>query len=268
MDDLDDAIAQVYAQPPSDFVAARTALVKELKAAKRKDAAASVAVLRRPTKLAWAVGEAVRRSPEPAAAYFGAIGALAEPGDLRQRTADLRSAVAALVTSAQGAEPGEVTAALLAVAADPDGTEALRRGRLADLPASGGFGGLTAGFGAAGPSPVEAEAVAAAPDGTGGAVSEAGVAADAAAGEEMAAAEGRRRHEEAEARAQRIAALEAERVGALAAEEAATGEVTAARAAVQAAQAELDWATGVLDEARRAASTAAARLEEAVAEGG
>ena len=43
MDDLDADVALVYAQPPSGFVAARSALVKELKSAKRKDDAASVA---------------------------------------------------------------------------------------------------------------------------------------------------------------------------------------------------------------------------------
>lgn len=225
MDDLDAAIALVYAQPPSGFVTARGALVKELKAAKRKEDAAAITALRRPTKQAWAVGEAVRRAPEPAAAYFAAIEALSGPGgDLRQRTADLRTAVTALVEAIEGVDGGDATAALLATAADPGATDALRRGRLAEVPVAGGFGGLSLGVGPAAP-PQEADDGDAAGDGP---AASAGPP-EATAPDDATAAE----------------------------------QVEAAQAAIGEAQAARDRASQALDDAREAATAASARLQEA-----
>lgn len=263
MDDLDDAIALVYAQPPSGFVAARTALVKELKAAERKHDAAAVAVLRRPTKLAWALGEAIRRAPEAGAAFFSAIDALAEPGgDLRRRTADLRSAVASLVAAVEDVDPGEATAAFLATAADPGATADLRRGRLAELPATGGFGGL--GFGLD-PGPIQGEAGHAAAEAGAprGAVEEEDEDSDATGRAAAEAAERERREQEARAQAEKLAALESERDAAAAAEAAAAERVEAARAVLVNAQAELDQATRALGDARRASTEAATLLAEA-----
>jgi hypothetical protein len=266
VDDLDAAIALVYAQPASGFVAARGALVKELKAAKRKEEAARVAALRRPTKLAWAVGEAVRRAPDAAGSFFSAVESLgAAGGDLRQRTADLRQAVATIVKGADGVDHGEATAALLAVAADPGATEALRLGRLADVPAGGGFGGLPMGFGGpaadeAPPKPAPPEARAEPADGGGAGADQPAGGDDEAAAAEAAAA---RREKEARLRAERIAALEAECAEAADAEAAALGRVEAARAALDAAQADLDQATAALEEKRSAATVTAARLQEA-----
>ena len=252
MDDLDPAVALVYAQPLSGFVSARTALVKELKASKRTEDAARVAALRRPTKQAWAIGDVVRRAPEAATAFFAAIAGLAEPGgELRHRTNDLRGATAALVESVEGLGPGEATAALLAIAADPDSTEALRRGRLAEVPAAGGFGGLTL---------VPGPAVGSDPSGAG---------EEPPDDERVAAAGGAEREREeadARARAERLAALEAARGRALAAEGAAAERVRAAQAAVDEAEAELIRATTALDDARRAVTEAVGRLLAAVEE--
>ncbi|GAA0443311.1 hypothetical protein Acor_28110 [Acrocarpospora corrugata] len=60
--DLNAAADLLYALPPAEFTAARTALVKEVKAT---DAALSreIAGLRRPTVVAWAVNQLVRRDP-------------------------------------------------------------------------------------------------------------------------------------------------------------------------------------------------------------
>ena len=256
MDDLDAAVALVYAEPPAGFVAARAALVKELKAAKRKEDAARVAALRRPTKQAWALGEAVRRAPEAAAAFFDAVADLAQPGaDLRQRTNDLRAATSALVDAAGDVDPGEATAAFLAVAADPDATDALHRGRLAEVPAAGGFGGLTLG-------PVEAfvPAPATADEAPAGPQEQAGEPAAAAS-----TAEGERQEAAARARAERIAALAAERDRAVEAEDVAARLAQAAQVAVDEAEAELARARSALEDARRVATAAAERLREAAA---
>lgn len=268
-DDLDAAIALVYAQPPSGFVAARTALVKELKGARRKDEAARVAALRRPTKLAWAVGDAVRQAPDAAGSFFSAVEALAarggsQSGDLRQRTADLRQAVAALVRGAEGVDPGEATAALHAIAADPEATEALRLGRLADVPAGGGFGGLALGIGGpaaeeAAPAP-QTRTKPAEPAGDGRAEAAGGGGDEAAAAAAAAAAH---REEEARLRAERIAALEAEHAAAADADAATGARVEAARVALEAAQAELDQATADLEEKRQAVAAVNQRLREA-----
>jgi hypothetical protein len=55
--------ARLYALPPSQFVAARTALVREAKAA-GDPSAALIAVLRRPSTAAWAVNHLVRCRPD------------------------------------------------------------------------------------------------------------------------------------------------------------------------------------------------------------
>jgi hypothetical protein len=257
VDDLDEAIALVYAQPPSGFVAARAALVKQLKADKCKDEAARVAALRRPTKLAWAIGDAVRRAPEPAKAFFAAVAGLEEPGaDLRQRTAELRKAIGGLVDAIEDVDPGAATAALLATAADPEAGTALRLGRLAEVPAGGGFGGLTLVPEAAAAAPSRAE-----PQERGG---EGPASGDRATDTEPDERERQEREDEAKRqRAERLERLRAERQEAAAAEDAAAHRVEAARAAVEEAQAELERATRELDEARKAASAAAAALDEA-----
>lgn len=262
MDDLDAAVAVVYAQPPSGFVAARTALVKELKAAKRKEDATEVAALRRPTKQAWALGEAVRRAPEAAAAFFSAVAALAHPdGDLRQRTNDLRAATGALVEAAGDLDPGEATAALLAVAADPGATGALRRGRLAEVPASGGFGGLSSDP-ATVPDPVEADGADDADDPRTGAAPVPGD--DGSRG--SAGADRERQEAEARARADHLAALVTERDRAVEEEEAAARRAEAAQGAVDEAEAELARASSALAAARTAAAAASERLAAAAQE--
>lgn len=246
MDDLDAAVALVYAQPPAGFVGARSALVRELKAAKRKEDAARVAALRRPTKLAWALGQAVRSAPEAAAAFFAAVAALADPDDLRRRTAELRGAVSDLVAAVEGVDPGDATAAFLGVAADPEATTALRLGRLAEIPAAGGFGGLGLGGGEPTPDDAGAPASAAAPTEP----TEPDRAGDTLDEGAEAAAQREREEREERARAERLAALEVERAEAGAAELAAVQEVEAAEVALEAAEARLAGARRELERAR------------------
>jgi hypothetical protein len=244
VDDLDEAIALVYAQNPAGFVSARGTLVKELKAAKRKDDAAAVAALRKPSKLAWAVGDAARREPEAARAFEDAVDALSTPGaDVRASTVQLRRAVGTLAAAAADAAgtAGDAEAALLAVAADPEAMAALRQGRLAEVPASGGFGvlGLVAP-----PEPAERPTAATTADED----AEDDSAATAAAAEAERAEEQRR----AEEAADRRRTLERVLADAEAARASAVERVDGARRGLADAEQALDEATATVDAARAA----------------
>ncbi|MBK5223287.1 MAG: hypothetical protein JJE52_10520, partial [Acidimicrobiia bacterium] len=75
-------VDELYAAEPSDFVTARAAAVKALKAAGDKDAAAVVAKLKKPTRVAWAINQVARRAGDR-------IGELRAAGaDLRERQAE------------------------------------------------------------------------------------------------------------------------------------------------------------------------------------
>jgi len=273
VEDLNAAVALLYAQAPAGFVKARAALVKELKAVKRKEDAAEVARLRRPTKQAWALGEAVRRTPEEASEFFAAVAALAEPaGDFRQRTRALRAATAALTEATETMDPGEATAALLATAADPAATDALRLGRLAEVPAVGGFGGFGGvggvDLGSAPDAPAPRDAAGAGaeqPESAGGSESAAEPEAERC---RQWAAERERQEAEARAKTAHLAGLEAERDRTLDAEDALGQRVEAAQAAVAETQAELDRATGALADAAALSAAAQEQLRAAVEEPG
>ena len=56
----DDAIDRLYGLPLEAFVGERDALAKELRAAGRRDEAAAVKALTKPTVAAWAVNQALR----------------------------------------------------------------------------------------------------------------------------------------------------------------------------------------------------------------
>jgi len=270
VEELDAAVARIYAEPPSGYVTARSALVKELKAARRREDAALVAALRRPTKQAWALAEAVRRAPEAASGFFAAVAALGQPtGDLRHRTNDLRVATATLVGAVAAMDPGEATAALLAIAADPVAPDSLRLGRLSEVPSGGGFGGLTLL-----PEPPDLAEPAVDRE-----VRPGGAAAEEAAADEEAGvdepepddgpgtardAEREQREGDDRARAELIATLEAERDRAVVAEGAAARRVTLAQTAADEAQAELLGATRELAGARSEAAEASLRLRAAL----
>src|SRR3954447_1826141 len=59
--DLDEALDELYAAAPEQFVPTRARLVKELKAAGRPDEAAELAGTRKPPLAAWALNQLSRR---------------------------------------------------------------------------------------------------------------------------------------------------------------------------------------------------------------
>ena len=70
--DLDARLDELFAAPPDGFVAAREAIVKELKQAGRRDEAAVVHALRRPTVAVWGVNQMARARPDHLAALVSA----------------------------------------------------------------------------------------------------------------------------------------------------------------------------------------------------
>jgi hypothetical protein len=187
--DLED----LYALPPEDFTAARTASVKAAKAAGDAALAKQIAAQRRPTTSAWLVNRLTREAPElldellalgPA---LGAAQAAGRADELRKLGRQRRELVAALAARA-GADVGravpastraEVEQTLEAALADPASAAAVRSGRLVRALSFAGFGG------------VELSGAVAVPVASGkrDAAGEAGKPADRARGGELAAAE-------------------------------------------------------------------------------
>jgi hypothetical protein len=160
----DHALDRLYGLPLDAFVAERDALAKELRADGRRDEAAAVKALAKPTVSAWAVNQAVRSQP-------GAARELWEKGDalaraqrdvlagkasgpaLRAALQDERDAVEALVDAARGlmtsagADLSETTidrvrATLQAAALDADARDDVASGVVTrERVAQGLFGG-------------------------------------------------------------------------------------------------------------------------------
>lgn len=140
------------ASPPSDFVRARAALVKELRAAGDREAAAEVAKLRRPPKSLWAVNALARRDRDDVKGLLAAGAGLraaheravvrGEAAPLREAEAELRARVAVLVDSARALLSGASEAMLrrvsetlrAAATGGDDLRRALREGRLEHEP--------------------------------------------------------------------------------------------------------------------------------------
>ena len=144
----EDLRRQLYATPPPDFVAARNAAVKRLRAEKRRDEAAAVAALRRPGWDDWALNVV-------AAEHAGTVGAFADAAsavrdaqaaaiegregpDVRSSLRELRDSSGELIRLAGdalgrvGRQPGsgEINARLSEIATNRAAVEALRTGVL------------------------------------------------------------------------------------------------------------------------------------------
>jgi hypothetical protein len=165
--DLEERIDAIYAGPPEAFVAARTALAKELRTEGDREAAEEVAGLRRPTLAAWALNQVRRTDPEGLDRFADAAEALRDAqdralagdksGDLRGAVAKRRDAASRLVRAAGEAlreidrDPDPhvpaMAATIEAAAADPEVGELLRQGRLVSEHGPAGFGDPAAASG-------------------------------------------------------------------------------------------------------------------------
>src|SRR5262245_63765579 len=135
--EIADAVAALYGGPPSEFVAARDALARDLRAAGQRDEAAAVKAVRKPSVAAWALDAGRAADPAAVEGLAAAAAALAGgPADLRAAIATLREAesrvVDAAVTAAAGhdqpADRARATQALRPAVPDPTPLPARRAG--------------------------------------------------------------------------------------------------------------------------------------------
>jgi hypothetical protein len=274
-DELAEVTDQLYDVHPAEFVPARNELARSLRAEGRKDLAAAVGKLRRPTPAAWAVNQLsrhergavedlVRRGEQLRAAQERAL-AGAPAAELREATRARRDALVALAESAVRffAERGQAVDAhrqdisdtLDAASLDPQAARAVLGGRLTTaLEPPSGFGELgsfsTEAFGLA-PTP--------------GAEPPAPEVTDA----ERAARAARRRAEELEATAEASEARAERRRRELEEAEAEVArlerDLDAARRRVELAAEDAEAAQQAAVEARQAAARATAERESAEA---
>ena len=138
---LDNAIARVYAGPLEDFVRHRDSLAKELRVAGNREAAATVKALPKPSRTAWALNLAAGQAENVArleAAVAATLETQASGGDVRAALGSLRDAVREFADHAaraaeragQSLQTGVLVNAVLALVGRTDSREALRRGRL------------------------------------------------------------------------------------------------------------------------------------------
>jgi len=145
------AIAQVYAGPLETFVARRDALARELRGAGKRDEAAEVKALRKPSRLAWVLNSGVQQNAGAVDALVARVMAVLESqtrgGDVRGSLDALREAVRGFADQAgraaeqqsHVADAADLVHAALAVMGDAAAFEALRAGRLVDVPEPGGL---------------------------------------------------------------------------------------------------------------------------------
>jgi len=143
--------ARVYGGPLEEFVPRRDTLAKELRSAGERDTASAVKALRKPSRLAWALDQGAIAAPGALDALVTAVAetvdAQTRSGDVRSAMTNLRTAVrefaeqAAAAADAAGhrVESGTLVNAILAVLGRPDSFDALRAGRLVDVPDAGGL---------------------------------------------------------------------------------------------------------------------------------
>jgi hypothetical protein len=159
-----ETLRHLYTLPPEEFVAARNALAKELRAAKDREGAALVAKLRRPAVPEWALNVVAAEQPKLIESVLDAAARVRdaqtaavegrEGGDVRAALRDLREQGQALLAAAEkaisrsGRPSAPQMAALTGHLAEITGNESvgeqLRGGHLgsADVDAVDPFAGL------------------------------------------------------------------------------------------------------------------------------
>lgn len=266
----------LYGLPLDRFIPERTALTRELRAARQRDEAAAVAALRKPSVAAWAVNQLVRTQGAAVQELYDAGDALrraqsdllAGTGDgraLRAASERERAAVEALVEAARGlldSDGHELSGAIVervgdtlhAAALDEDAREQVRAGRLERELRHVGLG-LGESVFATAPPPAPAK-------GKAKAKPEREPAAEA--GTRQQRAERERRAREAAAAAKRAERERAEaRKAARVAETAARRRAERSVHALRAAEERRARAAQALDEADAALAAARAEAQEA-----
>ncbi|HET9770985.1 MAG TPA: hypothetical protein VFS16_08870 [Acidimicrobiia bacterium] len=275
----------LYGLPLEEFTPARDALAKELKAAGRKDEAAEVKSLRKPSLAAWALNRAARDHPDAVEqlratgadlraaqeeALSGDAGRLRDAGRALSDEIDRVAALAADALRDAGrpataAQQEKLAATLRTAAVDDAAGDVLARGVLVDDLDATGFTLLASGSGAlAAPPPSSARATR--PAGADGAAD--GKGAGTLPGAERPAKKSKADKEAVEAveaarRELRRCDAEADQAATRARRKAERAEAAAKRAAE--AQREADEARSLAEDAAGEAEAARRRAEEASA---
>ena len=154
-DDVDARVDELYCRPLDRFVPDRDGLVKELRAEGRREEAAAVAKLAKPSVAAWAVNQVVRSQGSAAQALWEAGDAVLSGKDLRAAIAAQREALTPLADAARGMLTArgtflneqavqQVVETLHAAAVDRAAREEVARGRLGKPLRLSGLGALPA----------------------------------------------------------------------------------------------------------------------------
>jgi len=150
--ELETAILAVYRGPLEEFVSRRDALVKQLRADKRREDADRVKALRKPSRTAWVLDTIAHEDPASIERLAAAINAAQTGADLRTVMETVKAAIRDVaaagartsIRAGQPIEPNALTTALHAVIGDASAFGDLRAGRLAEVPEGGGLDILTA----------------------------------------------------------------------------------------------------------------------------
>ena len=162
--DVETVVDSLYALAPNEFVGRRNELVKGLRSDKRKDDAARVAKLAKPTAAAWALNQIARRRPDLVDALLTkgiqlrqvqdrVLGGQAEAALLlsaaeerRRAIRDIVGAMSEALDAGEARRPDEWVRTLEAASVDDRLGELLRIGRFTTVVLEGvGFDGLLAG---------------------------------------------------------------------------------------------------------------------------
>lgn len=108
------AASRLYAEAPADFIATRTALVKEAKAAGAKDAAKEIGALRKPSVAAWFINQVTHRQ-HPVIAELVDLGAR-----LRRATSALDAAAISSMRGERDAVLADLVRAVRQIADDQE----------------------------------------------------------------------------------------------------------------------------------------------------
>lgn len=156
--DVDEAADRLYALPPGDFVEARDALVRQVRAAGDRGLARAIADLRKPTAAAWVANRLARERRDQLADFLALGPALREASAtlsgpaLRDLSRQRQQLVQALVREARqvvaggtGPQVSEdvargLEATLHAALVDPDAAASVAAGRLSGALSHSGFG--------------------------------------------------------------------------------------------------------------------------------
>ena len=145
--ELATAIVAVYRAPLEAFIGRRDELAKQLRAEKRRDDAALVKALRKPSRIAWTLDGVVHEDPASIDRLAAAIAEAQTGADLRVALDGVKDAVRAVaaagarvaVRAEHPIEPSVLVTAVQAIIGDEGAFAELRAGRLVDVPEGGGL---------------------------------------------------------------------------------------------------------------------------------